>query len=144
MEPEGSLPRLQVSTTCPYPEPNQSSPPPPPHPTAWRFNLILCTHLRLGLPGGFFTWGFPTQNLLDFITRIIFGEEYRSLSPSLCSFFHSLVTSSLLGPNILLNILYSNTLCLRSSLNVSDYVSHPYKTTGKIVDLYIQIFIRKL
>jgi len=25
MEPEGSLPRLQVSATCPYPEPARSS-----------------------------------------------------------------------------------------------------------------------
>ena len=58
--------------------------------------------------------------ILDFITRTIFGEEYRSLSSSLCSFLHSLVTSSLLGPNILLNTLFSNTLSLRSSLNMSD------------------------
>jgi hypothetical protein len=36
------------------------------------------------------------------ITRIIFGDEYRSLSSSLCSLLHSPVTSSLLGPNILL------------------------------------------
>jgi hypothetical protein len=39
---------------------------------------------------------------------------------------------SLLGPNILLNTLFSNTLSLRSSLNVSDQISHPYKTTGKV------------
>jgi hypothetical protein len=32
MEPEGSLPRLQESTTCPYPEPDQSSPYSPPIP----------------------------------------------------------------------------------------------------------------
>ena len=37
---------------------------------------------------------------LVLITRIIFGEEYRSLSSSLCSFLHSFVTSSLIGPNI--------------------------------------------
>jgi hypothetical protein len=43
--------------------------------------------------------------LLDFITRTILGEEYRSLSSSLCSFLHSPITSFLLGPNILLNIL---------------------------------------
>jgi hypothetical protein len=40
------------------------------------------------------------------ITWIIFGEEYRSLSSSLC-FLHSPVTSSLLGPNILLSTLCS-------------------------------------
>ena len=60
---------------------------------------------------------------------------YRSLSFSLCSFLHSPVTSSLLGPNILLNTLFSNTLSLGSSFNVSDQVSHPYKTTGKIIVL---------
>jgi hypothetical protein len=32
---------------------------------------------------------------------------------------------SLLGPNILLNTLLSNTLSLQSSLNFSDQVSHP-------------------
>jgi len=69
------------------------------------------------------------------------GEQYRSLSSSLCSVLHSSVTSSLLGPNILLNTLFSNTLSLRSFLNVSDQVSHPYKTTGKIIVLYILIFI---
>jgi len=53
--------------------------------------------------------------LLDFITRTILGEECRSLSSSLCSFLHSPVTLSLLGPNILLYTLFSNTLglCLR-------------------------------
>ena len=78
--------------------------------------------------------------LLDFITRKKLGEEYRPLSSILCSFLHSLIISSFLGPNILLNILFSNTLSLRSSLNVSDQVSHLYKTTGKIIVLYIQIF----
>ena len=40
--------------------------------------------------------------LLDFITRTILGEEYKSFSSSLCSLLHSPVTSSLLGSNILL------------------------------------------
>ena len=78
--------------------------------------------------------------LLYFINRTRSGEEYRALSSSLCSFLHSSVTSSLLGPNILLNTLFSNTLSLRSSLNVSDQVSHPYKTTGKIIVLYIEVY----
>ena len=69
--------------------------------------------------------------LLDFITRKILGEEHRSLSSFLRSFLLSPLTSSLSGPNILFNTLFSNTLSLRSSLNVSDQVSHPYKTTGK-------------
>jgi hypothetical protein len=45
-----------------------------------------------------------------------------------------------LGPNILLNALFLNTLSLHSSLKVSDQVSHPYKTMGKIVFLYIPNF----
>jgi hypothetical protein len=46
----------------------------------------------------------------------------------------------LLGSNILFNTLFSNTLILPSSLNVSDQVSQPYRTTGKIIFLYILIF----
>src|SRR5215470_4915959 len=57
--------------------------------------------------------------LLDLITRIIFDDEYRSLSSSLCSLLHSPVAWSLLGPNILLSTLFSNTLSLCCSLSVS-------------------------
>jgi len=79
--------------------------------------------------------------LLDFITRKILGEQYRSLNSSFCSFLHSPVTFTLLGPNTLLITLFSNILSLRSSLNVSDQVSHPYKTTGEIIVLYILISV---
>ena len=130
----------------------------PPHPTSRRSILILSSHLRLGLHSGLFPSGFPTKTLytplpspiratcpthlilINFITRTILGEQYRSLSSPLCSFLHSPVTSSLLGSNIPLNTLFSNTPSLRSSLNVSDQVSHPYKTAGKIIVLYILIF----
>ena len=82
----------------------------------------------------------PHLILLDFITRTILGEEYKSFISSLCNLLHSPVTSSLLGPNILLDTLFSNTLSFLSPRNVSDHVSHPYKTTGKIIVLYILIF----
>jgi len=36
--------------------------------------------------------------------------------------------------------MFSNTLSFLSSRNVSDQVSHPYKTTGKIIIVYITIF----
>ena len=100
---------------CPPPVPilSQST---PPHPTSWRPILILSSHLRLGLPSDLFPSGFPTKTLytpllsltcatcpahlihLDFITRTILGEQYKSLSSSWCSFLKFPVTSSLLGP----------------------------------------------
>jgi hypothetical protein len=72
-----------------------------PHPTSWRSILILSTYLRLGLAIGLFPSGFPTKNLytplsspilatcpahlilMDFITRTILGEQYRSFISSL-------------------------------------------------------------
>ena len=43
----------------------------------------------------------------------------------------------LLGPNILLNTLFSNTLSLCSSHIVSYHVSHPHKATGRIIFLHV-------
>ena len=126
MEPEGSLPHSQVPTTCPYPKPVHI-------PTSH----FLKIHLSIMLPSmlGSSKWSLsfsfphhnpvyasplpicptcPTHLILNFITRTILGEEYRSLSSSLCSSLHSLVTLSYFGPNILLN-----TLSLHSSLIVS-------------------------
>ena len=95
-----------------------------PNPTSWRSILIFSTHLSLGLPSGLFPSGFPTKTLytplsspiratcpahlplLDFITRTILGEEYKSFSFLLCNLLHSPVTSSFLCPNILLNTLF--------------------------------------
>ena len=78
--------------------------------------------------------------LFDYITRTKLGEVYKSFSSSLCNLLHSPVISSLLGPNILLITIFSNALSFLSSLNVSDQVSHPYKTTDKIIVLCILIF----
>jgi hypothetical protein len=50
----------------------------------------------------------------------------------LCNFLHSPITSSLLGPNILLSTLFSNTLSLCSSLNIRDQMGLKY-STGKMM-----------
>ena len=134
MEPECSLPHSHMLTTCPYPEPTRSSPS-----VTSRF-LKIFHNIIFPSRSGSSKWplfsGFPTKTLyepllspirakcpahlilVDWMTRIIFYELYRSLSSSLCSFLHCPVTSSLLDPNILLITLFSNTLSLRSSLDV--------------------------
>ena len=55
--------------------------------------------------------------------------------------FSTPITLSLIGPNILLSTLLSNTLSLRSSLNMSNQVAYTYTTKGKIIVLYILNFI---
>ena len=138
--------------------------PPPSHFLKVHFNIILPTTPRF--PKCILSLVFPQLNplcnypviratcpahlillpcpahliLLDLIPRI-YDEEYRSSSSSLCSFLQSHLISSLFSPTILFSSLLSYTFSLRSSLNVSDQLSHPYKTTGKLIVLYIAIFI---
>jgi hypothetical protein len=99
----------------------------------------------MGLPSRLFPSGFPTKTLFNSLLSL-----YVLHAPPISSFLISspeqywarntdhkslnyvvFSTPPLylvpLRPNILLSTLFSNTLSLRSSLNVSDHVSHPYK-----------------
>ena len=153
MEPKSSFRHSQVSATCPYPytKPHQSSSCPPSHFSKIHFNIIFpstSSSFKLLLLSVV-----PTKILcapffssiramchahlifLDLITQIIFGEKDHKAPRYVV--FSTLWYLVLLSPDRLL----SNTLRLCSSLNVRDQASHPYKTSVKIIALYILIFI---
>ena len=144
VNPEGSLPYSQRPATC-HREPDKSNPRPP-TPIASKSVLILSSHLRLGLPSCVDSSSFtmkilyafllstirdvcPTHLMrFDLITRIVFGEQCRSLSSSLCSLLHSPVTSPLLYSNIFLSTLFSKTLCVPPSVWETKFRAPPKKT----------------
>jgi len=130
----------------------------PPHLTYLRFILILFFHPFLSLPSVLFHQVFPSKSIWNSLASHTCHKLYHSHSslfdhvnniwwavqvtePHFMQSCHLPLDSSFLGLNISPCTLFSNTLSLRSSLGVSDQVSHPYKTTGKITVLYILIFI---
>ena len=134
MELECSSPHSQVVATIPYPEPARSSP--YPHITHLNIHLNIIFPSAPVSPQWSLSISFPHINpvhsspllvhstctarliLLDFITRTILGDQYKSLSSSLCISLNFSVTSSLLGPNILLNTLITITFFTSVYLNV--------------------------
>jgi hypothetical protein len=123
METEVSWPRAKELATDSYPEPNEFSS--RLSILSVRTVLILSDNLLLGLPSGIVPSGFsrgsplcnylgslcatysPHPVILDFITLIVFGGEYKSWRCSLYNFFQPPVT--LLAPNILPSALFSNS-----------------------------------
>jgi hypothetical protein len=80
---------------------------------------------------------FPTHLNKYFIALILFGDIYKSRTSSLCNPRQSLVTFPLLCPHEFLSTLFSVTFSLRSSLYVSNLVSHTYNTTRNIMFQYL-------
>jgi hypothetical protein len=72
------------------------------------------------------------------IILIIPGEEYKLRRSSLFRLLQSHVTSSVFRPNTLLFPL------LHPLLNARDKVSHPYRTTGKIVYSNFYVFKQQM
>ena len=131
METEGTLPHSK----CPSPIPilSQISPVHAPHSLpedpfcyyppiyAQVFQVVSCLRFPNKI---LYTPVFSSKHatcpahliLLDSMNRILFCGQYRSLSISLCSLLHSLVTSSLFSSTSFLSTLFSSNLSLRSSL----------------------------
>ena len=148
MEHGGSLPHSQQPATCPYLEQDRSTP--CPHFTLLRSILNIVLPSTPGSSKWSHSLTFPQKSqyaplgsprstahlsLLNLITRMIFGEEYRVWSSSLCSLLHSPVTLSLSGPNILLSTLF---LSRKLSANVPPSVwATRFHTHIKNFNIYI-------
>jgi hypothetical protein len=99
--------------------------------TIWLRNWIVACRRTLIISCGSLMQLFScaTKNCMWARSLIILGEEHTLWSSSLCSFLQPPTTSSLFGPNILLSILFSNTL----SEHLSTLCKRPHAyTTGNI------------
>jgi hypothetical protein len=140
-----------------------------PRPVSVKSILILTSHQCLGLPSSLVPSGFPATILNAFHlpdARYMSHPSHpwfhhpdnnlwRVQSTDLRSFLQPPVTSSLLGPNILLSTLFPNTFILCSSLylyqpyvmsrhtcTTADHVSHQHATKPLNLGVNIQPTVR--
>ena len=155
MNPHCLLPHSQLPSACPFPEPSQYSPCTPFPLLKFNFNIIPSSipgsskwSISLTLPQQYYICTSPPPIrakwpaqflLLDLITRKIFGDIYRTLSSSLCSFLHLAVTSNLLEQNTLPSPLFSNTLKHVPPLTWGKNFT-TNKTNGTFIVLHVFIF----
>jgi len=109
---------------------------PMPTPSEWSLSLRFSQHTPVFLFSPMHATCLTHPIFLDLIF-VMFNNEYKSWRSSLFSFIQPPLSSSILSPWILLSTLFSNTHHLCSSLNVTDRVSYPYKTTGKTTETNI-------
>ena len=137
MEPEGSLPHSQVSTTCPYPEPDQFSPLhhiPLPENSIYTWISQGISFPQVSPPKRCYatplhnTRYMPHPSHSSQFYHPNYWVEYRSLCSSLCSFLHSRYLLPLRPKYSPQYPQYKQSSCTHKT------------TTGKFIVQYILIF----
>ena len=137
MEPEVSLPHSQVPAIYSFLENIDPGHTPTPHFLKIHLNIILPS--TSGSPQWSLCLTFTHQNTEHATPQTHYmhrpSHSSRFYQPhnmwgitgsSLCSFLHCPVTSSPIGPNILLNALFSNTIC--HVVQISTLINFPSTT----------------